>query len=58
MREISASLDMHTTIALFDSKNFRSHCLLRDLVAVFGNVRFFIVLDNYIDDIAQRGIRR
>lgn len=34
-------------MALFQTNDFRSHCLLRDLEANFGDFQFFIVWDRY-----------
>jgi predicted O-methyltransferase YrrM len=41
---------MHTVIGLFHTKDFRSHSLLRDLEAQFGELKFIIVWDDFIDD--------
>jgi hypothetical protein len=38
---------LHSFMALFQTNDFRSHCLLRDLEANFGNFEFFIVWDQY-----------
>jgi hypothetical protein len=37
----------HSFMALFQTNDFRSHCLLRDLEANFGDFQFFIVWDQY-----------
>jgi predicted O-methyltransferase YrrM len=41
---------MKAVIGLFDTNNFRSHCLLRDLEKQFGEVKYIILWDNFIDD--------
>jgi len=37
----------HTFMALFQTNDFRSHCLLRDLEATFGDFQFFLVWDQF-----------
>ena len=37
----------HTFMGLFHANDFRSHSLLRDLEANFGDTQFFIVWDHY-----------
>jgi len=38
---------LHNFMALFQTNDFRSHCLLRDLEANFGDFEFFIMWDKY-----------
>ncbi len=38
---------LHSFMALFQTNDFRSHCLLRDLEANFDDFQFFIVWDQY-----------
>jgi len=44
----------HHFMALFQTNDFRSDCLLRDLEANFGECRFFIIWDRYDSAAADR----
>lgn len=37
----------HTFLGLFQTNDFRSHCLLRDLETTFGDIQFFMMWDRY-----------
>jgi hypothetical protein len=44
---LNCAMPMHTFMALFHTNDFRSHSLLRDLEANFGECQFFIIWDHY-----------
>jgi hypothetical protein len=54
---IDRARTLHSFMGLFQTNDFRSHSLLRDLEANFGEVQFFIVWDQYnaraTDDFAR-----
>jgi hypothetical protein len=47
LQPIDRTRSLHCFMALFQTNDFRSHSLLRDLEANFGDFQFFIVWDQY-----------